>query len=78
MNNDCEFDIERVYVISVERSKKDKFEGVFFKKKISTEERTIIGYLDKDFVVKEWYLDCSPEKHQDFVRRFRKKLKLAT
>jgi hypothetical protein len=63
---DAEFDIEYMKVFSIERME----DGV-----------TCIGVIDNaatssDIVFGEWYVRCSIVKHQDFVDRFRKKIKL--
>ncbi len=52
---DVECDIEGLKAFSVERLNRDE---------------TCVGYRI-DGKVHEWYLQCSPEKHQNFVDRLR-------
>lgn len=55
---DAEINIEGMKVYAVERKDRD----------------TVINYRDKDGKSWEFYLECSPEKHQDIVNRVRLKL----
>ena len=71
---ETEFDIEGEDVFAVERQYKPKI--TFFWKTVQYErEVTIIGFYDKNNgKSKEYHLDCSIEKHNDFVYRLRAKL----
>ena len=57
---DCEFDIENFNCFSIERRK----------------NQTLICYRDENNDIAEFTLESSPEKHQDFVNRFRAKLQI--
>jgi hypothetical protein len=61
---DCEFDIEGVPVISIERD--------------TQLDQTLIGYRASDGTLEEWLLPVSPQAHDAFVRRFRAKLGLTS
>jgi hypothetical protein len=69
----CEFDIENEAVFSVERQPETRFFG-----KLISPAQTVIGYYRADNNKSDqWYLICSESQHQDFVSRFRRKLKLS-
>lgn len=80
---DCEFDIENEDVFSVERIRTLVKYRIFGGDEYL--EQTVIGFYDKlcpnaphapkKRKSNSWYLDCSPEKHWEFVDRFRAKLK---
>ena len=57
---DAEFDIENYMIFAIERL---------------DYKTTCIGFILGKHI-REWAVQCSKEKHQDFVNRFRKKLKL--
>jgi hypothetical protein len=68
----CEFDIENEDVFSVERHPEVRSWG-----KLIEPAQTVIGFYGKWHAgLKEWHLICSEGQHQDFVTRFRRKLKL--
>jgi hypothetical protein len=71
---DCEFDIEGEDVFSVERVKSLEKIRIFGKNEYS--EKTVITFYEKTNKQKlqTWYLECSPNKHAEFVSRFRRKL----
>jgi hypothetical protein len=67
---EVEFDIEGEDVFSIERVGRREEDG-------ERTERTLIGYYDKaSSESKQWYLDCSHAKHNQFIARFRRKLGL--
>jgi len=55
---DAEVDLIAMRAFSIERSPSQRF-------------NTLIGYLDKDDNVKEWYLRISDESHNRLLERFR-------
>ena len=62
---ESEFDIENESVFAVDRDR-DSETGKF---------NTVIGYYPSDGNDSvEWYIDCPIEKHNDYVKRLRRKL----
>lgn len=57
---DCEFDIERIDVFSIEYE--------------NTTARCIVGYFHNG-KIQEWTFECRIDKYQEFLERFRKKLR---
>jgi len=68
----CEFDIENEAVFSIERQPETRFWN-----KITEPAKTIIGfYSATNNDLTTWEMVCSEGQHQEFVNRFRRKLKL--
>lgn len=59
---DAEIDLARFDIAVIERSEEDQ---------------TVIAYYDKDGRMQEYWLSCSPEKHDELVKEFRLDLQTA-